>query len=134
MTVTLALLALMRCPYDAIGSLPGLVVVEWCTALAVVTSCVVSANTLAMDHVTGPLLAGIVALGWYTVVSMSIAKATAFDNKIIDGIVVCGQNIITWMFGLAGTRLALQQTDSQVGDHELVLSSRSIGIHRVPGR
>lgn len=42
-------LALMRCPYDAIGSLPGLVIVEWCTALTVVTSCVVSANTLAMD-------------------------------------------------------------------------------------
>lgn len=42
-------LALMRCPYDAVGSLPRLVVVERCTALAVVTSCVVSAHTLAMD-------------------------------------------------------------------------------------
>lgn len=84
-------------------------------------------------HVTGLLLAGIVALGWYTVVSMSIAKTTAFDNKIIDCVMICGQDS-TRMFGLAGTWLVLQETDSQVGDHELVLSSWSIGIHRVPGR
>lgn len=42
-------LALMRRPYDAVGSLPGLVIIERCTALAVVTGCVVSADTLAMD-------------------------------------------------------------------------------------
>lgn len=42
-------LALMRCPYDAVGSLPRLVIVERCTALAVVTRRVVSAHTLAMD-------------------------------------------------------------------------------------
>lgn len=42
-------LALMRCPYDAVGGLPRLVIVERCTALAVVASCVVSAHTLAMD-------------------------------------------------------------------------------------
>lgn len=65
---------------------------------------------------------------------MSIAKTTAFDNKIIDGIMVCGEDGCTRMFVLAGTQLALQQTDSQVGDHELVLGSWSIGIHRVPGR
>lgn len=42
-------LALVRCPYDAVGSLPGSVIVERSTALAVVASRVVSANTLAMD-------------------------------------------------------------------------------------
>lgn len=83
-------------------------------------------------HVIGLLLAGLVAPGWYTVVSMSVTKATAFDNKIIDGIMVCGEDGSTGMFGLAGTRLALQQADSQVGDHELVLCSWSIGIHLVP--
>lgn len=127
MTVALALLAFMRCSYDAVGSLPGLVIVERCTALAVVTACVMSANTLAVDHVTDLLLVGSVALRWYTVVSMSVAKATAFDNKIVDSIMVGGED--TRMFGLAGTTLALQQTDSQVGDHELVLSSRPVGIH-----
>lgn len=85
-------------------------------------------------HVTGLLLAGLVAAGWDTVVSMPIAKATAFDNKIIDGIMVCGEYGGTGMFGLAGTRLALQQTDSQVGDHELVLGGWSVGIHGVPWR
>lgn len=42
-------LALMRCPNDAVGSLPGLVIVERSTALAMITRCVMSANTLAMD-------------------------------------------------------------------------------------
>lgn len=42
-------LALMRRPCDAVGSLPGLVIVERRTALAVVTGCVVSAHTLAVN-------------------------------------------------------------------------------------
>lgn len=128
-TVTLALLALMRCPYDAVGRLPGLVIVERCTALAVVTGCVVSADTLAVDHVVGLLLAGLEPPGWDTVVSVSITKAAAFDNEIIDGIVVCGENGSIRMFGLAGTLLALQQADSEVGDHELVLGGWSVWIH-----
>lgn len=85
-------------------------------------------------HVTGRLIAGLVAPGWDTVVSMSIAKAAAFDNKVVDGVMISGEDSGTRMFGLAGTRLTLQQTDSQVGDHELVLSSRSVRIHRAPGR
>lgn len=63
---------------------------------------------------------------------MSIAKATAFHDKIIDGIMVCGEASSTRMFDLARTRLALQQADPQVGDHKLVLGSWSIGIHLVP--
>lgn len=39
----------MWCSYDAIGSLPGLVIVERCTMFTVITGCIVSANTLAMD-------------------------------------------------------------------------------------
>lgn len=42
-------LALVRRPNDAVGSLPWLVIEERCTALAVGTSCVVSAHALAMD-------------------------------------------------------------------------------------
>ena len=42
-------LALMRCPCDAVGSLPGLVIVEWGAALAVLPGRIVSAHTLAMD-------------------------------------------------------------------------------------
>ena len=80
-------------------------------------------------HVIGPLLTRFVATGWHTVVSVSIAKAAAFHNKIIDGVMVRGEDGGTRMFGLAGTRLAPQQTDSQVGDHELVLGGRSVGIH-----
>lgn len=85
-------------------------------------------------HVIGPLLAGLVAPGCYTVVSMAVAKTTAFDNKIVDRVVVRGEGAIRGMFGLAGTRLAPQQTDPQVGDHELVLGSRSKGVHLVPQR
>lgn len=81
-------------------------------------------------HVVGFLLAP----GRHAVVGMSVAKAAAFHNKIIDGIVVRGEDSTTRMFGLAGTLLALQQTDAQVGDHELVLGGGSIRIHRVPGR
>lgn len=85
-------------------------------------------------HVIGPLLAGLVAPGFYTVVGMAVAKTTAFDNKVVDRVVVRGEDGISGTFGLAGTRLALQQTDPQVGDHELVLGSRSIGVHLVPRR
>lgn len=81
-------------------------------------------------HVAGPLLTVMVAPGRHTVLCVAIAEATAFDDEIVDGIVVCGQG--AGMFGLAGARLALQQPDSQVGDHELILGSRSIGIHGVP--
>lgn len=42
-------LALVRCPCDAVGRLPGLVIVERCTALAVVAGRVVSAHTLPLD-------------------------------------------------------------------------------------
>lgn len=42
-------LAHMRCPYDTVGGLPRLVIVERCTALAVVTGCVMSAHALAVD-------------------------------------------------------------------------------------
>lgn len=83
------------------------------------------------DHVGRPLVAGgtAVTLCWYAVVGVSVAKTAAFDNKIIDGVVVGGQDSSSGMFGLAGTPLLLQQTDPQVGDHELVLSSGAIGIH-----
>lgn len=133
-SIALALLALMWRPSDAVGCLPGLIIVERGTALAVVAGCVVSAHTLPVDHAAGLLLGGgFVVSGWYTIVSVTIAKATSFNNKIIDGIMVCGENACTRMFGLAGTRLLLEKTDSQVGDHELVLGSWSKGIHRVPG-
>lgn len=65
---------------------------------------------------------------------MSVAEAAAFDNKIIYGEMICGEYGSAGVFGLAGARLALQQADSQVGDHELVLSSGSIRIHGLPGR
>lgn len=84
-------------------------------------------------HLTGLVLVVSVAPGWHTVVCMSIAKATSFDNKIVDGIMVCVGDGGSRVFGQAGTRLALQQTDSQVGDHKLVLGSWSIRIHLVPG-
>lgn len=132
--ITFAPLAFMRRPCDAVGSLPGLVIVKRCAALTVVTGCVVSANTLAMNHVTGLLLAGLVAPGRHTVISVSVAKAAAFHNEIVDCVIVCWELSSIGMFGLAGTRLSLQQTHSQVGDHELILSSRTVRIHRVPGR
>lgn len=127
--VTLALLTLVRRPRDAVGGLPGLIVVERCAALAVVAGRVMSAGTLAVDHVADVLCAGKVGTGWFAVVGVSIAKAAAFDYKIIDGVMIRGEGRGTRMLGLAGARLILQQTDSQVGDHELVLSSRAIGIH-----
>lgn len=46
---SLLTLALVRRPYDAVGGLPGLVVVERGAALAVVASCVVSAHALPVD-------------------------------------------------------------------------------------
>lgn len=42
-------LALVRRPHDAVGRLPGPVVVQRCAALAVVASRVVPAHTLAVD-------------------------------------------------------------------------------------
>lgn len=69
------------------------------------------------------------AAGWYAVVSMSIAKAAAFDNEIIDGVMICWEDRGFRMFGLARTLLPLQQTHPKVGDHELVLSSGTVGIY-----
>lgn len=83
-------------------------------------------------HLTGLVLIVSVAPGWHTLVRMSVAKATSFHNKIIDGIMVCVGDGGSRVFGQAGTRLALQQTDSQVGDHKLVLGGWSIRIHHVP--
>lgn len=42
-------LTLVRRPRDAVGGLPGLIVVERCAALAVVAGRVMSAGTLAVD-------------------------------------------------------------------------------------
>lgn len=88
---------------------------------------------MSAHHVADVLCAGKVGTGRFAVVGVSIAKAAAFDYKIIDGVMIRGEGRGTRMLGLAGARLNLQQTDSQVGDHELVLSSRAIGIHWVPG-
>lgn len=63
-------------------------------------------------HVHSPLLLVKVALSCYTVDSVPVAKATAFDNKVIDSEMVGGQDGGTRMFGLAGTPLVLQQMNS----------------------
>lgn len=67
-------------------------------------------------------------------VGVSVAKAAALDDEIVDGVVVHGEDGSFQIFGLAGTRLALQQAHSQVGDHELVLGSRPVRIHLTPRR
>lgn len=85
-------------------------------------------------HVVGLLQAGFVASRRHTVVSMPITQATAFHNKIIDGVMFRGERGGARLLHLTRTRLTLQETDSQVGDHQLVLGSRSERIHLVRGR
>lgn len=132
MTVALAFLAFMRCTHDAVGCLPWQVIVERSTALAVIADCVMPADAFAMYHVTGLLWACFIAPGWHAVISMSVAQAAAFNNEIVDSVVVHWKNSRSRMFGPARALLSLQETNSQVGDRELVLSSQPVGIHRAP--
>lgn len=96
--------------------------------------CVHESRGGASHHVAGLLQAGFVASRRHTVLSMSVTQATAFHNKIIDGVMFRGQRGSATLLRLTRTRLTLQEADSQVGDHQAVLGSRSEGIHLVRRR
>lgn len=89
---------------------------------------------LFTHHVVGLLQAGFVAPRRRAAVSVPVTQAAAFHNKIIDGVMVCGERGGGGVLRLTQTRLTLQETDSQVGDHQLVLGGRTEGIHLVRGR
>lgn len=85
-------------------------------------------------HVSGPLLAGWEPWRRDALVGVSVAQAAAFDDEVVDGVVVGGEGGGLQVFGLAGARLAPQQPHSQVGGHEPVLGSRPVRVHLPPGR
>lgn len=85
-------------------------------------------------RVVGLLRAGFVASCRHTPVGVPVTQATAFHNQIVDGVMLRGERGGARLLGLTRTRLTLQQTDPQVGDHQLVLGSRTEGIHLVRGR
>lgn len=88
------------------------------------------------NHVSRPLLAGSESEAWRrdALVGVSVAEAAALDDEVVDGVVVGGQGGGLQVFGLAGARLAPQQTHPQVGDHEPVLGRRPVRVHLPPGR
>lgn len=61
-------------------------------------------------------------------------QAAAFQDEVVDGVVAGGERGGAGLLGLTGTGLALQETHPQVGDHQLVLGSRSERIQLVGGR
>lgn len=85
-------------------------------------------------HAVGLLPAGSVAWRRHAVVSMSVTQTAALHNEIVDGVMFRGERVAAGVLRLAGTRLTPQETDSQVGDHQLVLGGRSEGVHLVRGR
>lgn len=86
------------------------------------------------NHVSRPLLAGSEAWRRDALVGVSVAEAAALDDEVVDGVVVGGEGGGLQVFGLAGARLAPQQTHPQVGDHEPVLGGRPVRVHLPPGR
>lgn len=85
-------------------------------------------------HAVGLLRAGFGASRWATAVGVPVTQAAAFHHKIVDGVMSRGEGGGAGLLRLTRTRLTLQETHPQVGDHQLVLGSHSERVHLVGGR
>lgn len=85
-------------------------------------------------HMVGPVSDGLVPRSGNTLLGVSVTEAASLHYQVIDGEVlrrksfVCGGEV----FGLAGTRLPLQQSDSDVGHPQLLLALHPERIQGLP--
>lgn len=127
--IALAGSALLRGPRSAVRCLPGPVVVQRCTVLAVAAHCVVLTHALPVDHMGCSWgLDGPEAINRYTLISVAIAVAAALDNEIIDCVVCEMLRLCIQVISLAGTRLSFQQLHAEVGDLQLLLNFGTVRI------
>lgn len=65
---------------------------------------------------------------------VSVTEAASLHDQVVDGKVAGGKSFVGGgeVFGLAGTRLALQQSDSDVGHPQLLLALHPERIQGLP--
>lgn len=82
----------------------------------------------------GPVSDWLVPRGGNTLFGVSVAEAASLHDHVIDGKVTAGQRFMCrgGVFGLARTRLVFQQSDSDVGHPELLLTFLPEGIEGLP--
>lgn len=75
-----------------------------------------------------------VARRWHALFGVSIAEAAPLHDQVVDGEVVGGKIFVRRgeVFGLARTRLALQQANPDVGHPELLLTLLPERIEGLP--
>lgn len=67
-----------------------------------------------------------------TLLGVPVAEAAALHDEVINGEVLGGRGSNGGIFGLAGTGLALLQTDAHVGHPQLLLACHPIRVKRFP--
>lgn len=76
----------------------------------------------------------LVARRWHTLFGVSVAEAAPLHDQVVDGEVAGGKILVRRgeVFGLARTRLALQQANPDVGHPELLLTLLPERIEGLP--
>lgn len=69
-------------------------------------------------HVVGPISDGLVTQSRDTLLGVAVTGAAALHYQVVNGKMLGGEMLArsVEVFGLAGTRLVLQQANSDVGD------------------
>lgn len=82
----------------------------------------------------GPVSDGLVPRRRNTLLGVSVTEAASLHDQVVDGKVSGGKVFVCRgeVFGLARTRLALQQPDSDVGHPQLLLALRPERIQGFP--
>lgn len=87
-------------------------------------------------HVVGAVSHWLVPWSGNTLLGVSVTEAASLHYQVINGKVSSGKCFVYsgWIFGLAGTRLAFQQSDSDVGHPQLLLALYPERIQGLPLR
>ena len=91
-------------------------------------------SELVSHHVVGPVSDGLVPRSRDTLLGVSVTEAASLHYQVVDGKVSGGRVLVCRgeVFGLARTRLTLQQPDSDVGHPQLLLALRPERIQGFP--
>ncbi len=93
-----------------------------------------SHSMLLSYHMVGPVSDGLVPWSRNTLLGVSVTEAASFHYQVIDGEVPDGKSFVCGgeLFGLAGTRLPLQKSDSDVSHPQLLLALHPERIQGLP--
>lgn len=81
-----------------------------------------------------PVSDWLVAWCWDALLGVAVAEAAALHNQVVDGKVAGGEVLVggAKVLGLAGTRLALQQADPDIGEAQLALGGLAKRVQGLP--